>query len=65
MSCVWQVIATIPEFSWKLLLGLWLVVKGFDPSASASLATDPDDGVLTDVERPAAVPSNGCVISNG
>jgi hypothetical protein len=49
----------VPEFIWELSLGIWLIVKGFDPSALASLTTDPDDGVLTGVDRPAAVPSNG------
>jgi hypothetical protein len=50
----------VPEFIWELALGIWLIVKGFDPSAVASLTTDPDDGVSTGVERPAVVvPSNG------
>jgi hypothetical protein len=49
----------VPEFIWELSLGVWLIVKGFDPSALASLSTNPDDGVLTGVEQPAAVPSNG------
>jgi hypothetical protein len=34
---VWQAIATIPEFFWELSLGIWLTVKGFNPSAIASL----------------------------
>jgi hypothetical protein len=34
---VWQIIATIPEFVWELSLGIWLIVKGFNPSAIASL----------------------------
>jgi hypothetical protein len=41
-----QGIATIPEFFWELSLGIWLTVKGFDPSALASISTDPDDGVF-------------------
>ena len=28
-----QGIATIPEFLWELSLGIYLVVKGFKPSA--------------------------------
>jgi hypothetical protein len=56
---VWQIIATIPEFLWELSLGIWLIVKGFNPSALASMSTNPDDGVLTDVRQPAVVPSNG------
>jgi hypothetical protein len=55
----WQVIATIPEFFWELSLGIWLIVKGFNRSALASLSTTPADGVLTGVEQPAVVPSNG------
>ena len=27
-----QAIATIPEFVWELSLGIWLTVKGFNPS---------------------------------
>jgi hypothetical protein len=34
---VWQAIATIPEFLWELSLGIWLIVKGFNPSAVTSL----------------------------
>ena len=57
---VWQIIATIPEFFWELSLGVWLTVKGFNPSALASLSTNPDqDDVLTGVDQPAVVPSNG------
>jgi Domain of unknown function (DUF4386) len=57
---VWQAIATIPEFFWELSLGIWLIVRGFNPSALASLsAADPDDGVLTGVRQPAVAPSKG------
>ena len=49
----------VPEFVWELSFGIWLIVKGFNPSAVASLSTNPDDGVLTGVEHPVAVPSNG------
>jgi hypothetical protein len=55
----WQVIATIPEFFWELSLGIWLIVKGFNRSALASLSTSTGDGVLTGVDQPAVVPSNG------
>jgi hypothetical protein len=35
---VWQLIATIPEFFWELfVLGIWLIVKGFNPTAIARL----------------------------
>jgi Domain of unknown function (DUF4386) len=33
---VWQV-AVIPEFFWELLLGIWPIVRGFNPSAIARL----------------------------
>jgi branched-subunit amino acid transport protein AzlD len=33
---VWQAIATIPEFFWELSLGIWLTVRGFNPSVIAS-----------------------------
>jgi hypothetical protein len=31
---VWQIIATMPEFFWELSLGIWLIVKGFNPTAA-------------------------------
>ena len=34
---LWQVIATLPEALWELLLGIWLIVRGFNPSAIARL----------------------------
>ena len=34
---VWQGIAIIPEFFWELSLGIWLTVRGFNPSAVARL----------------------------
>jgi hypothetical protein len=49
----------VPEFLWELSLGIWLIVKGFNASAVASLSTDPDDSVVMGVDQPAAVPSNG------
>ena len=33
---VWQV-GVIPEFLWELLLGIWPIVRGFNPSAIARL----------------------------
>jgi hypothetical protein len=53
----------VPEFIWELALGIWLIVKGFDPSALASLSAAPDGGVATGVEQPAVVPSDGRVAS--
>jgi hypothetical protein len=34
---MWQVIATLPEALWELSLGIWLIVRGFNPSAVARL----------------------------
>jgi hypothetical protein len=42
LGSVWQAVATVPEFFWELLLGIWLLVKGFNPSALAALP--PADG---------------------
>jgi hypothetical protein len=56
-------IHAIPGGLWELFIGVWLIVKGFNPSAFASESTDPDDGVLTGADQPAAVPSNGHVPS--
>jgi hypothetical protein len=35
-------IMVVPEFIWELSLGIWLIVKGFNPTALASLFTNPD-----------------------
>jgi hypothetical protein len=35
-----QTIASLPEFLWELALGIWLTVRGFNPSALASLLRD-------------------------
>ena len=32
-----QIIAALPEFLWELSLGIWLTVRGFNPSAIARL----------------------------
>src|ERR671916_555547 len=32
-----QIIAALPEFLWELALGIWLTVRGFNPSALARL----------------------------
>ena len=37
---VWQV-AVIPEFFWELSLGIWPIVRGFNPSAIARLEHQP------------------------
>src|SRR4028119_1811107 len=52
-------IHTAPGALFEAFLSLWLIAKGFDPSAFVSESTNPDDGVLTGVYQPAVVPSNG------
>ena len=38
----WQLIATIPEALWELfVLGIWLIVRGFNPSALSRLEDEP------------------------
>jgi hypothetical protein len=34
---VWGSIAAIPVFAWEMSLAVWLIAKGFNPSAIASL----------------------------
>jgi hypothetical protein len=36
-STLWSLVAVAPIFFWELSLGVWLVVKGFRPSAVAAL----------------------------
>jgi hypothetical protein len=33
---VWAALAAIPVFAWELTLAIWLIAKGFNPSAIAS-----------------------------
>src|SRR5918995_2395508 len=47
-------IHVIPGGLWELFIGVWLIVKGFNPSAFAPESATPDDGVLTGVRQPAA-----------
>ena len=57
-------IHAIPGGLWEMFIGVWLIVKGFNPSAFVSEPANPeDDGDLTGVDQPAAVPSNGHVAS--
>jgi hypothetical protein len=57
-------IHAIPGGLWEMFIGVWLIVKGFNPTAFASESDNPDDDVLTGVRQP-VVPSNGRVPSNG
>ena len=52
-------IHAIPGGLWEVFIGVWLIVKGFNPSASVPDSANIDDGVLTGIRQPAAVPSNG------
>ena len=52
-------IHAIPGGLWEVFIGVWLIVKGFNPSAFVPEPTNPDDGVLTGVRQPTVVPSNG------
>src|SRR3954468_17365137 len=36
----WSAIALVPIFLWELTLGLWLVIKGFKPSAPIMVEAD-------------------------
>jgi hypothetical protein len=55
---MWQTIASIPEFLWELSLGIWLTVKGFNPSviASEKFRLRSDDH-SPEIERVAPVPT--------
>src|SRR5215203_3776799 len=54
-----QTIHAIPGGLWEVFIGVWLIVKGFNPSAFASESATSDDGGWTGVRQPAVVPSNG------
>lgn len=57
-------IHAIPGGLWEVFVGVWLIAKGFNPSALASSSIGPErDGVLAGVHQPAAVPSNDRVTS--
>ena len=57
-------IHTAPGALFEVFLSIWLIVKGFNPSAFVSEPANPDDGVLRGVHQPAVVASNGRVPSN-
>src|SRR5215207_26887 len=54
-----QTIHAIPGGLWELFIGVWLIVKGFNPSAFASESATPDDGGGTGVRQPAAASQQG------
>src|SRR5215212_9496805 len=54
-----QTIHAIPGGLWELFIGVWLIVKGFNPSAFAPESATSDDGGWTGARQPAVVPSNG------
>jgi hypothetical protein len=52
-------IHAIPGGLWEVFIGVWLIIKGFNPSAFVPKPTNPDDGVLTGDRQTTVVPSNG------
>jgi hypothetical protein len=52
-------IHAIPGGLWELFIGVWLIAKGFNPSAFASESATPDDSVRTGVRQPAAASQQG------
>jgi hypothetical protein len=47
-----QSLAVAPEFLWELLLGIWLLVKGFNPTALAALyQAGPESGPVSGVAK--------------
>jgi hypothetical protein len=54
-----QTIHAIPGGLWELFIGVWLIAKGFNPSAFASESATPDDSVRTGVRQPAAASQQG------
>ena len=53
-----QMIATLPEFLWELCLGIWLVVRGFNPPALAALDVRQSDRSVEGIsDRRRDVPS--------
>ena len=41
----------VPEFLWELSLGLWLIVKGFNASALAALASDSENSDIDERDK--------------
>ena len=58
---IWSGIALVPIFLWEFSLGLWLVFKGFRPSAIAALTSPTND---TEAPRSPA-PSRAIVATKG
>jgi|SRR5215211_4466076 len=52
-----QTIHAIPGGLWEVFIGVWLIVKGFNPSAFASESATSDDDVLTGARQPASAAS--------
>ncbi len=59
---LWSGVALVPIFLWEFSLGLWLVFKGFRPSAVAALTASPSDretSVAPPQARAIAAPKGG------
>jgi len=41
---VWGSVAAIPVFAWGMILGVWLIVKGFKPSPITAGNADTSEG---------------------
>jgi len=52
-------IHTLPGGLWELFMGVWLIAKGFNPSAFASESATSDDGGGTGVRQPTAASQQG------
>jgi hypothetical protein len=50
-------IHAIPGGLWELFIGVWLIARGFNPSAFVPESAGPDDDGWTSVREPAAVAS--------
>lgn len=48
-------IHTIPGGLWEVFMGMWLIVKGFNPSTPVSTPTVPDVGVPTGIDQPGSL----------
>jgi hypothetical protein len=53
----------VPGGLFELIFPIWLIVKGFNPSAIASLSANPDDGGWTGVRQPAVASQQGAAKS--
>ena len=60
-SAGWHKIAVAPIFVWELSLGLWLIIKGFQPSPVTADLASAESGTAHPLTRPE--PVEGCPLS--